>query len=225
MAECRVVFHRADRFRFQAQLTAPHATLELSLWTSPRGALETLDTLDPLVPPGFEAEFAGAQLWAIATRAANVHFEHLDRNSYYLGLSKDGERWASNFAGAGYLKLAPARSGHPRHARVQLDGSPSPEELREALAKALRVEISRVVLAPTTNPWMPPRAGRTIVASVTAGVAARGIVVEVESVEQELVVAARLARLLGSNAKLARTACGRASTVVEPDGSFYIAAS
>jgi hypothetical protein len=108
--------------------------LELDLWTSPKGELGFWTDGDA---PGWVPSLSQhGQIVSIASDNIGVHFEHLDRNFYFMGLFIPPEHWAMHFFGAGYLKLAPKRDVGCHELTIHLPASFSPDD------KNLEIQLS-----------------------------------------------------------------------------------
>jgi hypothetical protein len=190
---------RTSQARYVAQIATACATVELDLWTTPRGRVQSR-LYDGPPPHWLRATLDGECVDALEGESLSVHFEHLDRNFYHLGISQADERWFLNFAGAGYLKLAPRASDMPLPAEVHLDSTPPPAQLRDALGFAARVRPDRLVFVLLDELPGPPLRPGEILVMVTERDGEFTLSLGLSSTQQEITVAARLARSLGCRA-------------------------
>ncbi len=185
---------RTTQARFVIHLAGSWGALTLDLWTAPRWKLDAR-SFDGPAPDWLEATFDGDQCDEVRGAAVSVHFENMDRNGYFLGLSQREEHWSLSLGGAGYLKLAPARPTNRHRQRLELEGALAPAELRGPLALALRVDATRLVFAcPQESTNAPAMHGRVVVTVESADDSP--MVITVKTSEQSIAVATRLARAL-----------------------------
>jgi hypothetical protein len=216
-------FRRAGEARFEVRVENHLAGIDLALWTTRRGPLRTNPSDGP-PPDWLRVRVVGDSVDSLVADSVDVHFEHLDRNNYYLGVAKLRDHWMLDFAGAGYLKLAPLRHRSPQLAELHIDVAASAPELRDALAIALRVVPSRLLLTPVDELAERPSRPGDIVVTVTPREGDFPQTLGFRSTEQELPIAARLTETLRCRALLAdRTPDPYAWTLVTSDGSIIAA--
>lgn len=210
---------RSGTARHAIVLTNTLFEIRLRLWTTRRGAVRcTLDDGPP--PPWLTATIDDHGVEALAGESVDVHFEHLHRNGYYLGLSRHDDHWMVDLSGAGYLQLAPTVHAHRQPCDLHLDSTVSSDEVRPQLAAALKVREARLVFADITE--LPEIAMRPsdilVVTSERGGDFPRTI--SVRSAQQELPVAIRLAAALRGRVLLSdRTPNPYRWTLVQADGT------
>jgi hypothetical protein len=201
--------------RFEGRLVSPLISLELDLWTSPRASL--VPDLENSSPHWLELRIDDGRLCSLFCADAAVHFEHLTRNAHYLGLSQGRDPWRVSFLGGGYVKLAPRRRAHPTTSTVELPFVMTPEALRLPLAEALRVAPDRLAFG---QPSCAPLAQRAVPVALAAQSGDFPLAISVPSREQDLPIAARLARTLGHEVALPRPGPVIRRTIVTSHGDI-----
>lgn len=215
-SHCRLQLRRVAPSRFGVRLVTSLMSLELDLWTAPKGALRFWTDGD--APGWVPALSQNGQIVAIASDNIGVHFEHLDRNFYFMGLFLPPEHWAMHFLGAGYLKLAPKRDVDAHALTIHLSASYSPDELRIPLATALRVAPDRLAFGWTPVAPLAARGSRCLHVVMANQPGDFPLVLTLQSAEQDLAIAARLARSLGREVALPLAAASAERAIVTPQG-------
>jgi hypothetical protein len=91
--------------RYSMSLTAS-SCISIEIWTTRKDRIlaTALDRLPEWVALAVGSE---GELVSMSATDCNIHLEHLDRPTYFLGLSRDDEHWALQLGSRGYIKVRP----------------------------------------------------------------------------------------------------------------------
>lgn len=223
LSDASFVLRRAGKARYEVRLANGLVELGLLLWTTQRGAVEP-NLYDGPPPSWVRVISASDELESVESEGVGVHFEHLDRNYYYLGFQSADEHWMFSFAGAGYLKLAPTAHRAPQLVEIHLGAAFPPVQLRDALAFALRIAPTRLVFVPVVELPGPTLRPGQILVTVTRRPGDFPLTLGFCVLEQELPAAVRLTRALRCRALISdRTSNPYTWTLITDDGSILAA--